>query len=197
MTPLAARASAALHSKATAEWFTPRGIVAAAREVLGSIDCDPASCAEANEVIRAMTFFDERSNGLSDANPWIGTVFLNPPGGKMPGGGASLVSAFWSKLQAELDAGRTTAAIWIGYSIEQLQTLQRSRRSPLEYPICIPRRRIAFDAPADATEKRSPTHGNFIALVQPELEPSLEAELAARMRLRFRAAFSHYGAVKL
>jgi hypothetical protein len=134
--------TAARHSSDSPEWFTPRPLVEAAREVLGGIDLDPASHAEANRVIRASRFYDERANGLR--RPWAGRVFLNPPGG--------LVAEFWHRLIDAWEAREITGAIWIGFSIEQLQTLQGYEvRSPLAFPFCIPDRRIPF---VESTAKR-------------------------------------------
>ncbi|MBU2763714.1 DNA N-6-adenine-methyltransferase [Acidithiobacillus caldus] len=59
------------------EWYTPDYILDAARAVLGDIDLDPASCAAANEVVRARQFFDKTQDGLQQ--DWQGTVWLNPP----------------------------------------------------------------------------------------------------------------------
>jgi ParB family chromosome partitioning protein len=59
------------------EWYTPPEIIEAAREVMGSIDVDPASCATANEWIRATTYFDAQTDGL--VQRWNGKVWLNPP----------------------------------------------------------------------------------------------------------------------
>jgi len=130
--------TAARHSSDSPEWFTPRPLVEAAREVLGGIDLDPASHAEANKIIQAGRIYDERANGLR--RPWSGRVFLNPPGG--------LVAEFWHRLIDAWDGRdgqKITAAIWIGFSIEQLQTLQGyDVRSPLAFPLCIPERRIPF-----------------------------------------------------
>lgn len=135
--------TASRHSCDSPEWFTPRPYIEAAREVLGAIDLDPASHAEANKIVRARRFYDERANGLR--RPWSGRVFLNPPGG--------LVAEFWHRMIDAWEAREISAAIWIGYSLEQLQTLQGYEvRSPLAFPICIPDRRIAF---VESTAKRA------------------------------------------
>jgi hypothetical protein len=125
------------HSCDSPEWFTPAPFADAAREVFGGeIDLDPASHAEANRIIGALRYFDKRANGLRLR--WrAGSVFINAPGG--------LVPEFWHRLIDEWEAGSFKAAIWIGYSIEQLQTLQGYEvRSPLDFPICVPERRIPF-----------------------------------------------------
>lgn len=135
--------TAARHSCDSPEWFTPRPFVEAAREVLGAIDLDPASHREANRIVRARRFYDQRANGLR--RPWSGRVFLNPPGG--------LVVEFWHRLIDSWEARAIVGAIWIGYSLEQLQTLQGYEiRSPLAFPFCVPDRRIPF---VESTAKRA------------------------------------------
>lgn len=70
----------AKHQSNTDEHGTPPEYVAAAREVLGRIDLDPASSETFNEVVGAKHFWTAADNGyLKD--PWFGRVFLNPPGG--------------------------------------------------------------------------------------------------------------------
>lgn len=90
-------------SSTTFECYTPARYVDAAREVLGDIDLDPASSAEANETVRAATYYDEEADGLEQ--PWFGRVFLNPPYGR------SLTARFAVKLTEEYGEGHVDAGI--------------------------------------------------------------------------------------
>ena len=60
-----------------AEWYTPAYIIEAARKTMGSIDLDPASCREANKVVKATTFYSVKKDGLKQE--WKGNTWLNPP----------------------------------------------------------------------------------------------------------------------
>lgn len=124
---------AARHTCDSPEWYTPSPFVEAAREVMGGIDLDPASHEEANQTVKAVRFVTEAEDGLSQQ--WSGRVFVNPPGG--------LVAEFWLKSIASREAEQL---IWIGYSLEQLQTLQQIGAvfTPLDFPICVTSKRIAF-----------------------------------------------------
>ncbi len=60
------------------EWYTPAEYIELAREVMGSIDLDPATSKKANETVRASQYFDAKMDGLRAAR-WSGNVWLNPP----------------------------------------------------------------------------------------------------------------------
>lgn len=200
----------ARHTMDSADWYTPHAYAKAAREVLGGIGLDPASSPEANLVVQAGEIYTAQDDGLS--KPFGGgTIYLNPPGG--------LVREFWDRLDESFTARRFDAGIWMGYSLEQLQVLQDDgdgqpdlfgyvRRTPLDYPLCYPSRRIAFvenQAKREArlskldlenAERRSkglpprdrnedggsPSHGNYVAYLGPDPEV-------------FKAVFSRLGKV--
>jgi hypothetical protein len=85
------------------EWYTPPAWLDPVRQVLGTIDLDPASCADAQARVRATTYYTKDDDGLR--HPWHGHVFLNPPY-KLPE-----IEHFLGKLVEELEAGHTTEAI--------------------------------------------------------------------------------------
>ena len=124
-----------LKSSTGVEWYTPERYIEAAREVLNTIDLDPASSAQANEVVKAAHYFDEDTDGLMQ--DWHGHVFCNPPYGKGTG-------LFANKLVEEYAAGRVSAAILLinayGFDSDWFQPLW-------DYPICFTNHRIEFWSP--------------------------------------------------
>jgi DNA N-6-adenine-methyltransferase (Dam) len=85
------------------EWYTPADLIDAARDVLGSIDLDPASSPLANETVKAERYYTVDDDGLT--RPWAGQVWMNPPYT------AGLVDRFVAKLLDEFHAGNVTAAL--------------------------------------------------------------------------------------
>jgi len=59
------------------EWHTPIEYVEAAREVMGGIDLDPATCETAQAEIQASHYLTKRDDALQ--HPWLGRIWMNPP----------------------------------------------------------------------------------------------------------------------
>ena len=74
------------------ERYTPKEYIDAAREVLGTIDLDPASSTLANETVQATKIYTAEDDGL--AQEWFGNIWLNPPYAK------DLLSRFAEKFAA-------------------------------------------------------------------------------------------------
>lgn len=85
------------------EWYTPPEWIALAREVLGDIDLDPASCLFANQTVQAANYFTEKTNGLDKV--WEGKVWCNPPYS------ATLIKKFTKKFYEEYQLGNMEEGI--------------------------------------------------------------------------------------
>lgn len=172
------------HSSRTDRWYTPIEIIHMVREVLGEIHLDPASEDSAQERIGAHRIIT--ADAELPGTPWLvepGNIYCNPPGGKK--GNKSMTGLFWRKMIAEKEAGRLNHGIFMCFSIEALQHTQNLGCAPMAFfPICIPRRRIAFDYP-DGTKGAAPSHSNAIVYV-----PGRTDE-----RSRFAEVFSTTGSV--
>lgn len=169
------------HSSRADDWMTPVWVVDKVKAVLGSIDLDPASSPVANQRVNAAQFYTEEDNGL--ILPWMGTVYCNPPGGKL--GNQSKTVLFWQKLLCERNWRHAEDAIFMCFSVEALQTSQgKGTLSIGHFMICIPSKRISFD---DPTGQRggAPSHSNCIAYVPGRVNRSA----------RFRAVFQDVGVV--
>lgn len=86
---------------------TPSAIIEMARDLMGSIDLDPASNAKAQAVVKAHWWFGQGqiepySDGLKFI--WTGAVWLNPPYGK------GLVRPFIDKLLSSINEDDVTEA---------------------------------------------------------------------------------------
>jgi DNA N-6-adenine-methyltransferase (Dam) len=136
-----------LMSSASDEWYTPANCIEAARQVLGGIDLDPASSAEANKTVKAARYFTRDDDGLTKA--WSGRVWMNPPYGAQ-------CAAFILKLLAEHDAGHITSAI----TLLNGRSFDTHWFRPLwDYPICFTDHRLSLRNPHRASER--PTVGSI------------------------------------
>ena len=113
---------------------TPPEVMTLVRQVLGTIDVDPASCLAAQEVVQARTYYTVEDDGLR--HPWTGTVFCNPSY-QMPE-----VARFCGKLLEELDAGHTTAAILLVNSVTD-NRIRLQHIAPRAAALCFTDGRIA------------------------------------------------------
>lgn len=75
--PTMSQAMRLMTSQDHVEWYTPPWVLDLARQVLGVIDLDPASCAVANQTVQAARYYTKDDDGYS--KPWQGRVWLNPP----------------------------------------------------------------------------------------------------------------------
>lgn len=130
------------------EWHTPAYYIELARLVLGTIDLDPASSAEAQKVVKARKYFSKNDDGL--AREWQGRVWLNPPYAR------ELISLFSGKLAAEMVQQRVTAAVMLVNSYTDTGWFQELAQSA--DAVCFTRGRIAFISPTQG-EKPAPIQG--------------------------------------
>lgn len=179
----------AQHSSASNEHYTPRAIVEVAREAMGSIELDPASCEIANrENVRARRFFTKDDDGLS--KPWDAkTIFVNPPGGRLYVNGKrtnrSQAQAFWHKAVYEWNEDRRGKSIvFLGFTLELLRLSQHPNArtgagglSVLRFPFCVLRERTDFLIESTLTngssvlvEQGDPTHANMLACITSQRE---------------------------
>lgn len=118
------------------------------------------------------------------AKVWEGrSVFLNPPGGKV--GNKSQAALFFWKLVEAVNIGAISHAVYVGFSLEQMQTTQVGGGPSIgSFPICIPEKRIRYDL-AGGTPGPSPTHSSVIVYVYRDIDK----------RDKFYNAFNDLGVV--
>ena len=148
------------------EWYTPEAIIEAAQLVMGGIDLDPASCAQAQDIVKAAQYFTEADNGL--AQHWSGRVFLNPPFAH------PTVKHFADKL---LESGAVTEAVWLSNACVDTEWWQALARRGV---VCCHLGRIKFYGPDG--QLQPPTLGQTIIYL-------------GEQRDAFRAAFAPFGVV--
>lgn len=109
-------------------------------------------------------------------------------GGSPPPCLCKLVPRFWLHVLDAWGRRRVKSVVWIGYSLDQLQTLQgceglwftQRALTPLSFPMCVPSRRLQFNG-------SSPTHANYITLLPGH----------PRQEVLFREIFAELGEVRL
>jgi ParB family chromosome partitioning protein len=125
----------------TNEWYTPAWVIEKARQVLGGIDLDPASCATAQTVVQAARYYTAAENGL--LQPWYGRVFCNPPYSY------PLIEQFTTQAHQAYAAGDVQAAILVVNNATDTNWWYDLAR---RYAFCLLRERLRFWHPTKKTQ---------------------------------------------
>lgn len=135
--PRMSQAMQVMLSHESVEWYTPIEIIEAARQVMGSIDLDPASCDDAQQNVKASRYYTAEMNGLSRV--WSGRVWLNPPYSKTAG--RSNQDIWAKKLLQEFRDGNVTEGILLVKSALGYRWFEDLWD---ELPVCFARQRLSF-----------------------------------------------------
>lgn len=133
------------------EWYTPALFIALAKEVMGGIDCDPASSEVANRTVGAATFHTAESDGRKQK--WHGRVWMNPPYAQ------PLIWDFCDAAASKFESGEIDEAIVLVNNGTETQWFQRLLSAASA--VCFPRSRIKFMDP-DGNPSGAPLQGQAI-----------------------------------
>jgi hypothetical protein len=147
-----------LVSHESVEWYTPPAIIEAARLTLGEIDLDPASCAKAQENVKALHYFYD---GALENN-WWGRVYLNGPYSKT--GSRSNQEIWATKLEQEYNAYRVQSAILLVKTTPGYKWFEALWD---KYPACFFRERVSFLG-EDMKEHGQAKHGTTVFYLPPK-----------------------------
>lgn len=138
-----------VHNTGDEEWYTPIEYLDAARVVLQAIDLDPASSHQAQEHVRASTYYTREDDGLAHA--WSGRVWLNPPYSK------GLIDKFVHKLCEHYSAREVTQAIVLVNNATDTKWFHQLALFASAF--CFPRGRLKQWLSPEIDKGSSPTQG--------------------------------------
>lgn len=153
------------------EWYTPAKYIDLAREVMGGIDCDPATSEIANQTVKAKTIFTAENDGLTQT--WRGRVWMNPPYAQ------PLINDFAEAVSAKFKSGEIDQACILVNNATETQWFQRMLS--VASAVCFPKTRIKFFDP-QGKKGGAPLQGQAIVYMGDNVE-------------LFVAAFKSEGAV--
>lgn len=143
------------HNSGENEWYTPAFILDAARKTMGGFDCDPASSAAANKLVKAEKFFDKDDDGLT-RKAWGDRVWLNPPYAQ------PLIGQFIDALAARVESDNVKqACVLVNNATETVwgQTLLALASS-----VCFLQGRVRF-IDQDGNSSGAPLQGQMVIYV--------------------------------
>jgi len=153
------------------EWYTPVEFIEAAREVMGSIDLDPASCDEAQKIVQATTYYTQNVDGL--VQEWTAkNVWLNPP--------YSTPRPWVEKAIESLEAGTIECAILLVNTANSPLWTRPLWHGP--YAVCLLERRVRFWRP-DRPSAKGFDRDQMIWYLGCDVD-------------KFRSIFASYGAIR-
>ena len=133
------------------ERYTPKHIIELARNVMGAIDTDPASCHKAQKVVKASQYFTKEDNGLKQ--DWLGNVWMNPPYS------INKIGSFVDALIMNIAKGHTTKAIVLTHNCTDTKWAHKLfKRADF---ICLISGRLRFSGPG-IDDKGAPLQGQII-----------------------------------
>jgi ParB family chromosome partitioning protein len=116
------------------EWYTPTKLIELAREVMGGIDCDPATSELANETVKATKIFTVDDDGR--AQEWNGRVWMNPPYAR------PLMGDFAEAVSSKFESGDIEQACILVNNATETKWFQRLLGAASA--VCFPKSRIKF-----------------------------------------------------
>lgn len=155
------------------EWYTPAPIIEAAREAMGSIDTDPASCEIANATVKARQYFDIKADGLKQT--WQGNVWMNPPYS------APLIGQFCEAVVSKYNDGEIAQAIVVCNNCTDTRWAHLLMSNATAVVFTLGRVKF-FNEQMNEAKKNGPLQGQMFCYFGPNPE-------------KFAAEFAQFGAV--
>jgi len=146
------------HASGENEWYTPVYLIEAARKTMGGIDCDPASSAVANKIVKAKRFYTTEDDGRSQ-DKWGERVWMNPPYAQ------PLVDDFATSLVERVTRGEVTQACVLVNNATETAWFQRMLG--VASAVCFLSGRVRF-IDADGEPSGAPLQGQAVVYVGPK-----------------------------
>eukprot|EP00842_Homolaphlyctis_polyrhiza_P006055 jgi/Hompol1/6450/HPOL_004984-RA len=152
------------------ELYTPRAIIAAAKEVAGIsvFDTDPASCSIANDLhpgTIAKVIYTEKTDGV--LHPWPGHVWLSPPAGYDTAGASRQKQWFLVAEQKYLDGESASC-----HALLRAELTSDWFSRVMCYPHCFFLTRLQFGTPTGREKSLNEPH--VLAYLGPNIEKFCE-----------------------